>query len=56
MNQLIVWPSFGLLMVGATVTEAVNVVVNTLDNDASKTIAVAEKATATGVVAAYPAN
>lgn len=52
MNQLMVWPSCGLLIVGAEVTFAVNVVVNTFDNVQSTVIEVAENVTATGVVCA----
>lgn len=54
MNQLMVCPSCGLLIVGATVTLAVKVVVNTLDNTQFTVIAVAENVTATGGVAALP--
>jgi hypothetical protein len=50
MNQFIVCPSRGLLIVGAVVTLAVNVVVNTLDKAQSTVIAVALNVTATGVV------
>jgi hypothetical protein len=56
MNQFIVCPSCGLLIVGATVTFAVNVVVKTLLNVQSTVIAVAENATATGAVCALPAT
>ena len=54
MNQLIVWPSDGLLKVGAVVTLAVKVVVNTLDKLVFTVIAVAEKVTATTGVLAEP--
>jgi hypothetical protein len=50
MNQLMLCPSFGLLMVGAVVTLAVNVVVKTLLKEQSTVIAVAENVTATGAV------
>ena len=49
-NQLIVWPSLGLLNEGATVTLAVKVVVNTFDRAQSIAIAVAENVTTTGAV------
>lgn len=49
-NQLIVWPSLGLLSEGATVTLAVKVVVNTFDRAQSIAIAVAENVTTTGAV------
>lgn len=51
---MIVWPSFGLLIVGALVTLAVNVVVNTFDKAAFKVMVVALKVTTTGVVWAAP--
>jgi hypothetical protein len=50
MNQLMVCPFRGLLIVGAVVTLAVNVVANTLDNAQSTVIAVALNVTADGVV------
>lgn len=51
---MMVWPSCGLLIVGAVVTFAVKVVVKTLDLVQSKVIAVAENVTATGGVAPEP--
>jgi hypothetical protein len=51
-----VWPFCGLLMVGAVVTLAVNVVVNTFESAQFTVIAVALKVTATGVVWAFPVN
>lgn len=50
MNQFIVCPSPGLLKVGAVVTLAVNVVVNTLLRAQLSVIAVAWNVTADGVV------
>ena len=50
MNQFTVCPSPGLDTVGALVTFAVNVVAKTFDCEASNVSAVAEKATAAGVV------
>jgi hypothetical protein len=45
-NQLSVWPSLALESVGAVVTFAVSVVVNTFDASQFKLIAVALKITA----------
>ena len=53
-NQLMVCPSEGLLSVGAVVTFAVNVVVNTLDSEQLTVIAVALNVTATDGVWALP--
>ena len=50
MNQLIVWPSFRFENVGAVVTLAVNVVVNTFASAQSIAIVVALNVTATGAV------
>ena len=50
MNQLIVWPSAGLLSVGAVVTLAVNVVAKTFDWAQFMAMAVAENVTVTGTV------
>lgn len=51
-RQLMVWPSLGFEIVGATVTFAVSVVVKTFDKAQFSAIAVALKATALGGVCA----